>query len=308
MKDLKIYSNKSFLLEIENQNYFLEQTNYVEILNCEKNNLLIKVYPINQSHLSIPYCINLESENSNIKTQSACVKVYNFKNRTELFINPFLIASNIVVYTASHTIKNIKYTISCYEDRIKIFSSKGEYVYETNIVSASSFVVENNINILCNHKNGKTLVVFNVSNNVFSQVDGDKIEIDGNNIKTQQNIDDMAKHIKVCSFVQEADITIKENSLYTQNPQIKNANNKLLVPYNFFEAIKVQDFNLAKTYLDSNLKENLTEEQLLNYFGNFEKIGILSFSPLCYTLYYSQDAKDYEITMLNDKISEINEI
>lgn len=308
MKDLKIYSNYNFLLEIENSNYFLESTNYVEVLNCEKNNLLIKAYPVDQSNLSIPFCINIESQNLDIKTQSECVKVYNFAHRAEIFVKPFLISSNIVVYTASHTVKNVKYTISCYEDRIKIFSSKGEYVYETDITSASSFVVDNNINILCNNKKGKTLVVFNVSNNVFSHVCGDKIEIDGNNIKTQQNINDMAKHIRVCSFVQNEDITLKNKDLYTENSKNKSAKNNLLIPYNFFEAIKVEDFNLARTYLATPLKDNLTDEQLASYFGNFENIGILSFSPLCYTLYSSQNAKDYEIYLQGNKINEINEI
>ena len=153
--------------------------------------------------------------------------------------------------------KNIKYTITCYEDRIKIFSSKGEYVYEVNMINASSFVVDNNINILCNKKNNKSLIAYNVTNNVFSQLDGDQIEIDGNNIKTLQNINDMAKHIKVCSFVQENEILIKEQSLYTKNTQVKNANNNLLVPYNFFEALKVQDMNLARKFLSLNLQQNL---------------------------------------------------
>ncbi len=308
MKNLRIFSNKNFLLEIENSNYFLEPTNYVEVSNCEKNNLLLKIYPVDQSNLSIPFCINIESEKSNIKTQNECVKVYNFNNRAEIFISPFLISSNIVVYTASHTVKNTKYTISCYENRIKIFSSKGEYVYETDITNASSFVVNNNINILCNNDKGKTLVVFNVLNNVFSQVGGDKIEIDGDTIKTQQNINDMAQHICVCSFVQNDDLTLKEKEIYTKTPQIKSTKNSLLVPYNFFEAIKVEDFKLAKTYLSTQLQNNLTNEQLSSYFGHFDNIGILSLSPLCYTLYSNQDAKDYEISLRNDKIVEINQI
>ena len=308
MKNLKIFSNENFLLEIDNKNYFLEETKFLEVLNCEKNNLLIKAYPIDQSYLSIPFCINLENENFNVKSQSSCVKVYNFKNRAEIFIKPFLLSSNIIVYTASHTVKNIKYTITCYEDRIKIFSSKGEYVYEVNMINASSFVVDNNINILCNKKNNKSLIAYNVTNNVFSQVDGDQIQIDGNNIKTLQNINDMAKHIKVCSFVQENEILIKEQSLYTKNTQVKNANNNLLVPYNFFEALKVQDMNLARKFLSLNLQQNLKDDQLLGYFGNFEKIGILSLSPLCYTLYSNLNAKDYEISMTDNKISEINEV
>ena len=308
MKDLRIFANNSFLIEIEKSNYLLEPNEYIEILNCEKPNLLLKIYPIDQINLSIPYCLNLKLDKNKVSCGCLCSKIYDFKNRVEIYLEPFLIQSNIVLYTNSHTVKNNRYAVACFEDRIKISSLKGEYTYEIQLSSASSFVYENNINILCNFKDKKSLVSFNVVNNVFNCINGDKIEIEENKVKTLTNFNDMAKHIRVCEYVLKDDFELENQSLYTKDVEKKSSSCSKLIPYNFFESIKVRDFTQAKTYLSDNLKDNITDEQLLQYFGEFQQIEILSLDPLRYTLYSTNFAKDYEITMQNNKISEINEI
>ena len=301
MKTIIISSKLPFLIENE-KSYYIDENLSLQIENFE-NNTFFKIYPINQGRNSIPYCISLYFDKNKLSCDSEFVKIYEFANRYEVFVNAFKIPSSNIMYSQSHTIKNTKYLITCYDDRVKIWSNKGEYVFEENFVDVSSCVEGENINILTKNKDNKILICFDTKNNTFSKISGEKIEIKNNKITSQTNLHDMASHIKICSYDMSA--KLQEENLYMKKPEPKYCKNKNLMPYNFFEAVKCKDFSQARFFLTQKLNNLLTDNAISEFFGNFEDIKITNLSPLTYTLYSSDKAKDYEIILKNDKIDDI---
>lgn len=304
MKNVRIFSEQNFVLEIDGKNYYLDDTNHIDICGCSKD-VIVKAYPVEQEASSIPFCFKLSSVNGNIESLTKNIKTYNLPSRCDVFVSPFLISQGICLYTNYHTIKNVRYTVACYGDKIKISSNKGEYTYEQNLDSAESYSDANNIKILTKHKNTKTFVVFSCQKNIFSKVSGNKIEINENKISTLSYINDMAKHVKVSKYTLLDDIKKDSDELFMESENAKKCTVSCLVPYNFFEAIKCGDFSLAKTFLSESLC--LTSEAMKQYFGEFKEIKLFSVSPLVYTLYKDNEARDYHIEMLGDKIVDISD-
>ncbi|MBO5884312.1 MAG: hypothetical protein J6Q51_00785 [Clostridia bacterium] len=306
MNTINIFSFNEFLLEINSTNYVIDNSSCLEITQPQ-NTILAKVYPINQSRLSLPYCFKLYFKNNNLVCDNNFCNIYKLKDRYDIFIEPFLIGSNICLYTQSHTIKNIRYTVCCYEDRIKISCNKGEFVYEVCGKSFSSSTQNNHIFILCkNHT--KQLVCFNCTNNTFYEIKGDQIEIEPNQIKSLQNTNDSLNHTIVRSYRVAENIELTTTDLYTKQSTLPQNPHIAIKVYSFFEAIKVGNQKFANTLVHKNLQPNILDNTLKNYFGDYEHIKLLSINPLVYTLYYSNTAKDYSITIKDQLIYDIDEI
>lgn len=301
--NINIYSNNEFLIEYENQSHILDDSNHIIVTDCT-NEVTFKAYPIDQSMLSIPFAFSLKIKNNTASCLSQNVKVYNLKNRADVFLSPFLIASTNCIYSQSHTIKNVKYLVTAYEDRIKISSSKGEYTFNISLSQAQSESVSNYIYILTK-LDKKTLVCFDTTLNTFKSITADQIDLKESEIVARQNIDDMAHHTKVLTLKNDLSISKTEN--YVDSHLSKMCKRDELIPYNFFEAIKFGDKNEALSLVSENMKEALKNQDIEQFFGEFEKINITSLSPLVYTLYYPDDAKDFKITMIDHKIAEIED-
>lgn len=303
---IQIFSKHQFLLEIQGMSYCLDDATHIQITDYNLP-VVVKVYPLEQSNLSLPFCFKLESKNGNVFCNNILIETYHLKNRTDIFINPFKISSNICTYTNYHTIKNVRYTVCVYADRIKIYSSKGEYIYEIDTQNAESYVNENYIIIKIVNENIKYFIYFNVTNNVFEQICGNKIEIENNKITTLTHLNNTFGHIKVCKYNLSEELTKQSEELFLNNPNILVCKNSSLIPYNFFEAIMCKDETLARSFLTEKLSNVLTTNAMYEYFGDFKHIHLLSLSPLTYTLYSHNSAKDYFITMQNDKILDISD-
>ena len=127
--NINIYSDYEFLIDTKGQTFELDPTKHLYIENCP-GELTLRAYPLNQTKLSIPFAFSLKLSGNDIKCEASNVKVYRLKNRCDVFISPFVLPSVICIYSQTHTIKNVRYTVCAYEDRIKISSSRGEYVFE----------------------------------------------------------------------------------------------------------------------------------------------------------------------------------
>lgn len=299
--NVNIYSDYEFLIDVKNQSYILSPQNHIFIEEIQTP-LAFKVYPLEQGELSLPYAFELKYSNNKIECKSQNVKVYNINNRCDIFLTPFLLPSIKCVYNKTHTVKNVKYNITAYQDRIKISSTRGEYVFLVKVFEAQSESVGNYIYVLVKNDK-KTLVCYDCTNNTFSNVNGDFIEIKNDQIVVSQNFDDMAHHTKVVTL--KNDLKETKSEIYIDESKSKNCKIDQLVPYNFFEAIKCKDTKTSQSYLNDDLKKALENQDITQFFGDFEKMNLTSLSPLVYTLYYNEEAKDFKITVNNGKIEEI---
>lgn len=301
--NINIYSDYEFLIDTKGQTFELDPTKHLYIENCPSE-LTLRAYPLNQTKLSIPFAFSLKLTGNDIKCEASNIKAYKLKNRCDVFISPFVLPSVMCIYSQTHTIKNVRYTVCAYEDRIKVSSSRGEYVFEVNLHEAQSEISGNYIYILTKYDK-KTLVCFDTTSNTFSSVTADQIDLKEKDIVARQNIDDMTHHTKILTL--KSDLSTTKSDMYIDETLSKKCKADELVPYNFFEALKVEDENGALNFLCDDLKEILKDQNLLEFFGNFEKINVTSLSPLVYTLYLSDSAKDYKISVKDGKITEIED-
>lgn len=304
MNKINIFSDHEFLIEINYKNYIIDNLNSLEITDLDQP-IFAKIYPINQSKLSLPFCVKLYSKNNDIFCNSEFCKIYKLKNRCDIFISPFLISSNDCLYSQTHTIKNIKYSVCCYADKI-IINGKTQHLYNVDAKEFSSTTENNNIFILCKHTK-KHLVVFNCITNKFFEIYGDQIEIENNSIKSLLNLNDIAKHTIVCSYKVNDSIELLSTDLYTQTPTHQKPATKEICIYAFFEALKANNIKLATSYLHNDLKNIITDNSLKSYFGDFEKLKLNNLTPLTYTLYSFNQAKDYIFSFKDNLICEIDE-
>ncbi len=301
--NINIYSEYGFLIDIKGQTYELDRTNHLCIENCT-NSLTLRAYPTDQTKLSIPFAFNLKMQNNKIICNLDNVKVYNIGMRCDVFIMPFLIPSIECVYSQTHIVKNVRYTVSAYTDRIKVVSSKGEYVFQIPLSDAQSEVNGNYIYILTK-QNKKTLVCFDTSKNIFNSITADFIDLKEKNIMARVDLEDMAHHTKILTL--KNDLTIEKSEMYIDESLSRKCYVNELVPYNFFEALMCKDDKNAIKFLSDDLKNAISDQNIYEFFGKYYKINITSLSPLIYTLYYPDSAKDFKITVNDEKITEIED-
>ena len=303
MKKVRIFCNSLFLFEIDNANYTVSNNNYLEFL--PKDQVFVKCYPIDQPKTSLPFCFLLKQDKNNIICKSCNIKCYNFLDRCDVFVEPFKIYSQNIVDSTTFTIKNTKYSVVCYSDRIKISCTSGEYIFETQIQNCTFDTQNSCINILSTFFNQKSYTRFDTTTKKFCSVIGNKIQIQDDFVTTQQNFDDTLLHTIVNKYKNNPNLNYENCDIYTQNIDVPQNISPNLVPYLFFENIKLKDYQTATTFLCQDLKQTLSPNALKQFFDDINQIEILSFTPLVYTIYGQECAKDYLICMQDDKIKDI---
>lgn len=134
-----------------------------------------------------------------------------------------------------------------------------------------------------------------------------KIEIGEKEIKTLTKCFDINKHGKVCVYgvinskivkTDEYIVSLKENIKVL--PQI--------VPFAFFESLKLGDLKLCRTYLTETLSVVIDDAHLKAYFGDFEEVrqNVASWDTPAVVLIYKENEKHIgklcKMEMVGDKI------
>ncbi len=134
-----------------------------------------------------------------------------------------------------------------------------------------------------------------------------KIEIGEKEIKTLTKCFDINKHGKVSVYgvvnskiakTDEYIVSLKENIKVL--PQI--------VPFAFFESLKLGDLKLCRTYLTDALSGAIDDAHLKAYFGDFEEVrqNVATCEVPCVVLIYKESAKHIgklcKMEMVGDKI------
>lgn len=302
MKKILITSQYDFLLQIDNKTYELDNKHFVEIENMA-NNLTFLAYPIANT-MSLPYAVKFEV--ANLKNTNY-YEIYSFNDRYEIKLNLFTLYSTTPIANYSCQIKNVKYLVKCYTDRICVSSQNGEYVYETNMANYTFWTSNNYIYIFGENENNKMLTIFDTSNFVFYSQSGEEIEIDDTQIKCLSNSNNSLK-CKILSTFNINGLEKINDEFYKKESETETKYIDCLIPYKFFDAIIIKDYKTALKFTTQKLKTSLNESSLDSYFNGLEYVNLYKISPIIYTLYFKDKSKDYKITLVNGLIDEIEDI
>lgn len=305
MGKILITSNCDYVVQISNETFFVDNKQYIEVLDNDGMSLTFLAYPINDSKNSLPYAVNLDLKNSNTIPKN--VKVYKLKDRCEIELLPYIIPSVTPLYSFNQNITGEIYRIICYIDRVQISSKYGEYVYESAGFNHSCSVHKNLIYVLSRNYDIKNLVIFDTKNNTFTEIKGEKIEIQENTIKSLSKTN-IQKHQVLTTYNIDDNITMKSIEYFCEGNSQNPIGPKEMVPYMFFESIKIKDYVSAKKYLTESFSQKLNIKMLSSFFGDIQYVRLYTLKPLVYTVYNIDNAKDYKISMINDAICEIEEI
>ncbi len=221
-------------------------------------------------------------------------------------------------------IKNESDTHLFYEESVGALSliimngTKGNiYLYENNKIKLHKVVdvithtetehISGKLVIKCAFgDNGFYVLVVDTSNSeVIFENYCDSFETSDDTLKVLIKQYDIAKHAKVFEInlntnnISDYAVYLQQSPTYTHCPH--------LVPLAFLQAIKVKNFALAKEYLSHDFA-NISDQHLLEYFGNFDKIRfnkhLSNQNKVCY-LVKDGNYKCYEFVISDGKISEI---
>ena len=116
------------------------------------------------------------------------------------------------------------------------------------------------------------LLVNMTSYSVAREFTANKIEIDSGVVTVLNNCTDMARHGIVTKYkLHDMQKEIENYTVYTET-EVRPINCLALIPYAFFEAILVKNFNLAREYLSGELVQVLDDQHINEFFGAFNEI------------------------------------
>ncbi len=304
MKKILITSNFDYVVQFGSDTFFVNNKQYIEILDNEKLLLTFLAYPINTQKNNLPYAVNLDLKKEN---KPSYVNVYKLKDRYEIELLPYSVPSVTPLCSFYQNVMKEMYRVVCYFDRVQVASKRGEYVYENVGYNHSCSVCKHLIYILSGNSDTKSLIIFNTKNNTFTEINGEKIEIKENTIKSLSRTN-IQKHQVLTTYNIDNDITVSSVEYFCKTNSLKLATQNELVPYMFFESIKTKDYVSAKKYLTESFSQKLNIKMLSLFFGDIQYVRLYTLKPLVYTVYNIDNAKDYKISMINDAICEIEEI
>lgn len=184
------------------------------------------------------------------------------------------------------------------------------HTFEGEVMEYDFLTVFNKPALKVTQKDQEQLFVFCAERQEFDSFAG-QISV-GETIEVTTPCHDYAGQAHAKTFVYEGDQLVCQSDellFLHQNPFV--ANNPQVIPFAFFEAIREQNFLLAKNYLSPALASKVSMEMLQEYFGEFNKIKPYNFFKdkgyyVC--VVNKEKAKVFRIKMLGNKIDEMEQI
>ena len=283
------------IVKISKEEYILNaQKTYSFIV--KEQTLTLLFYPINTDFSSLPFATIFDIQNPK-STKNA--QIIEFPNSNYLLVvTPFLIGSNtnLGVKTKTVTLNNQSHTIyyllhSNFNIKIECNSCSEEYYLNAEVEDFNTKTHKNNLLIYCKCKDSKHIVLaltFDGERYNYKNLEVvDMLEEEKGNISTYKNLNDFAGHGVVTNYDLTKDICMTSTLVYNTTPFLSHK--KELIPYAFFEAVKVKNYKLANSYLAQNLTKILTPSHYQKFFGDFTQI----LPPLYKTANYNQVALVY---------------
>lgn len=273
---LIVVSEFDAILMIEGENFVLDaNTQSVEIEFEEKFEVSGFVY--SQNNKCLPYGFLVKKTNEDFKCESKHVQLYQVSDNTfQMRLKKFKL--NQLGFEKTYKKEIGDFSLMLFQAQTSLFVVKEKerinfFETQKELEELAFDLIKNVPFFVANVKKDKFICVFCPFNQKFYAFNAIKVKIDEDKIEIIENLFSHAGHGRkiVLTVKDNNEIVLNEELLYlNQKPEI--ASNLKVVPFAFFESVRLKDYDLAKTYLSSTLKNALNEEILKEYFGDFVKV------------------------------------
>ena len=300
-KYIHIKSNEKALVSINgNKTYHVSKSTPLDIIT--KKNFYVTIMPTKDEFLPYSFSIADINQNDNI------LKVPYYNNHLDIYFTPTIkLSDNNEIILLDKKIGN---------HYIKLFTTTYTYINITNgsynlTKKIPHFTTCNDVlekHLIINGKlknNNLYYFIFDLENNkVVLDDEFEIVEREKEKLKLMKNTQNIANHGIVYDYDIKTGI-IDNYSIYLNNNPAKTNIDKA-IPYAFIEAIKLEDYNLAKSYLQDTFVSN---EHLKSYFGEIKEIFKNPYSKLNnYTILNNKGFKSYNFDIKDSKIIDIEEV
>lgn len=328
-KYLHIKPSFDALVEMENESFEMDKNKITTLLcSTDKMTTKIKFYPLdNQNKTSIPFSVllNLESCSMSNSAGNGCKNITVTKyphDNILLEVEPFLLYDTPI---GEH-----KKDVTCGNENCTIFYTRGnsglvkvenktdmlQFRFSKGIVALDARASKGKILIWAENMNKKySIALISLENHKFELERLENVDIleeNGKVIKTFRNLHTASGH----GIVGEYGVALAGKYKLAKLGDKNSVNvNPILVPYYFLDAIRVKDFDLARSYLSSALSQALDNKHLEKFFGEFKNFGQNlgeNIFPEDVALFYDENdiqvAKVFHFELKDGKIADITEI
>lgn len=324
MKTYIVKADFECLVLLNGQELGILESGNLEFQN--QNSFTLTFFPFEKKYL--PFSCKCFFESNNLICKSEQCKILQLPNHyyelqfKPLNFNqskPLRISNNIVetpIGKISVNISSFKYSENAYVEIIHNNNIIFEYEIQDieKLVSVNGQYVGNEYFIMIKGiiQDYEHLLVLHINNSLSFALEllAHQIEIEQDCIKVLTKCFDIHKHGKVNVYSIVDGQLIKTDSylvLINEKKQIK----KEFIPYAFFESLRVGDIKLSREYLTDELNEDIDDEHLQAYFGDFKEVrqniyendfnSVLLIYQDINNMYY----KKCKITFLNNKIDNL---
>ncbi len=294
---------------------FVESPNDYLSIEIDED-FILSCYPLSNSldEISIPFSAKLNISANKLLCDHSNIAIIDYGARNFIVSTSSLTLPNTAQNTAPFytTLDDTIITINKHMLNISNGKLNLSYPLNNDLFDVKATKNYDFIQILGKLANEQSyLLLLNKNLQVAFEYTADKIEFDGTKIVTLKNLQDIARHGIVSVYQQKNGAFIKDNqySVFTQNEPISPACPQA-IPQAFMEALNIENYSLARTYLHPSLSTSLKNEHLRAYFGDFIEVRqCLEQTPYNLTLVYNGNprfTKTYHFDIRENRITNID--
>ena len=250
------------LLSYNNEEQFLNAENIYTYLITNENKVNFLVYPLEEDFNSLPFAFVINNKNNNLISNYKNAEIINFPNNNYLInLQPFYFSypKNTMLKTKEIKISNITHTISWIKNNkldFAIENNKNENCLQlTHNSKVTEIKIKNNdSHFLCYFKTVSStyiVILIKYENDKYTTINFEEVDIleeNENKISTYKKLNDFADHGVICEYDFNNSFNFTTHLAYNSNlPFISR--HKEIIPYAFFEAVKIKNYKLARVYL-----------------------------------------------------------
>lgn len=310
---LSVYSDFDAVLSVDGKSFVLNKKQQrLEFEFEEEKELACFVYPV--SDKSLPFGFKVEKENNALVCKSPNVVLYQVADGCfEIALKKFGLGGFGLKKVFSKDIEGFSLMVLQSGTSLFVVKENDEihtYEIESTFKELAFDVVEKVPFFVASKKEGKFVCIFCPFSGNFFAFNAKNVKIEENKIEIIEDLFSHSGHGKKTNILlQEGRVVVEGDELLYLNHNPEKISSIKVVPFAFFESVKLKDFNLAKSYLSSGLRASLSDDVLQEYFGDFEEVVPNNYSSdvgLVVSVLAKTACKVFSFSFEGGKIRDIN--